>query len=89
MATVAGLPVTVAPIGLTADGLPIGVQIMGAPFDDRTTTGFAGLIEGEFGGFRPPTKFRGLTTSIISFSLTTNESTIRFSQIAFAATAGQ
>jgi amidase len=59
VATMAGLPATVAPNGLTPEGLPIGVQIMGAPFDDRTTIGFATLIEREFGGFQPPPDFAG------------------------------
>ncbi len=54
VATLAGLPATVAPIDRTQDGLPIGLHIMGAAFADRTTIGFAGLIEREFGGFTPP-----------------------------------
>ena len=53
-ATVIGLPATVAPISRSANGLPIGVQIVGGYFDDRTTIAFAGLIEREFGGFTPP-----------------------------------
>ena len=55
MATMLGLPATVAPIGHSEDGLPIGVQIIGPYLEDRTTIAFAGLIELEFGGFtRPP-----------------------------------
>jgi amidase len=54
VATLAGLPATVAPVDHTKNGLPIGIHIMGAAFDDRTTIGFAGLIEREFGGFAPP-----------------------------------
>ncbi len=57
VATLAGLPATVAPIDHTADGLPIGIHIMGAQFDDRTTIAFAGLIERAFGGFKPPPDF--------------------------------
>jgi len=53
-ATLAGLPATVAPIGRSSEGLPIGVQIVGGWLRDRTTIGFAGLIEREFGGFVPP-----------------------------------
>jgi amidase len=45
VATFPGLPATAAPIGKTAEGLPIGVQIMGAKFDDRTTLAFANLLE--------------------------------------------
>ncbi len=54
MATVLGLPATVAPIGHSKEGLPIGVQIVGPYLEDRTTVAFAGLIEREFGGFVPP-----------------------------------
>jgi amidase len=54
MATLTGLPATVAPIDRTESGLPIGVQIIGGYLEDRTTIAFAGLIEREFGGFTPP-----------------------------------
>jgi len=55
VAAVAGLPATVAPIERSADGLPIGVQIIGPAFGDRTTLAFAELVEHAFGGFaRPP-----------------------------------
>jgi amidase len=56
VATLTGLPATVAPIGLDASGLPIGVQIIGGYLEDRTTIAFAGLIERESGGFTPPPK---------------------------------
>jgi amidase len=45
VATYPGLPATAAPIGKTAEGLPIGIQIIGAMFDDRTTLAFAALLE--------------------------------------------
>lgn len=54
LATPAGLPATVMPIGRSRDGLPIGVQIIGPYLEDRTTIAFAGLMEREFGGFSPP-----------------------------------
>ena len=54
IATLCGLPATVAPIGHDEHGLPIGVQIIGGYLEDRTTIAFAGLIEREFGGFTPP-----------------------------------
>src|SRR5207248_7171109 len=50
-ATLTGFPATVAPIGKTETGLPVGVQIIGGYLEDRTTIAFAGLIEREFGGF--------------------------------------
>jgi amidase len=49
MASLANLPATVAPIDRNAAGMPIGVQIIGPYLEDRTTIGFAGLIEREFG----------------------------------------
>ena len=54
MATLANLPATAAPIGQTRTGLPIGAQIIGPYLEDRTTIGFAGLLEREFGGFKAP-----------------------------------
>jgi amidase len=54
VATLCGLPATVAPIGRDEIGLPVGVQIIGGYLEDRTTIEFAGLIEREFGGFNPP-----------------------------------
>jgi amidase len=54
IATSNGLPSTTMPIGHTAGGLPIGVQITGGYLDDNTTIAFAGLVEREFGGFTPP-----------------------------------
>lgn len=47
IATYAGLPSTVVPVGRSAGGLPIGVQIMSAPYADRTTLHFASLLEAE------------------------------------------
>ena len=49
LAAFPGLPATCAPIAKTAEGLPIGVQIMGPRFADRTTIAFAGLIGREIG----------------------------------------
>ncbi len=54
VATLAGLPATVAPIGHGEGGLPIGVQIIGGYLEDLTTIGFAGMIEAEIGGFVAP-----------------------------------
>jgi len=50
----AGLPSTVAPAGLTADGLPVGVQIIGPQYGDLTCLRFAQLLEREYAGFVPP-----------------------------------
>lgn len=48
------LPATIAPIGVTRLGLPLGVQIVGPIHGDRTTIAMAGMLEHAFGGFRPP-----------------------------------
>ena len=54
LATLAYLPSTVFPTGLSGDGLPIGLQAIGAEFHDRTTIEFARLMAQEMGGFTPP-----------------------------------
>ena len=54
VATAPGLPATVLPIGASAAGLPIGAQVIGPMFEDRTPIRFAELVEHEFGGFTPP-----------------------------------
>ena len=45
-ATACLLPATVAPIGRTAAGLPVGVQIIGPFLEDRTTIAFAQALAG-------------------------------------------
>jgi amidase len=57
VASLTGLPVTTAPIARSPEGLPIGVQIIGPEFEDRTPIEFARLIEREFGGFVAPPGF--------------------------------
>ena len=47
------LPSTVAPIGL-AEGLPVGIQIVGRRYDDLTCLHMAGLIEEGYRRFTPP-----------------------------------
>jgi amidase len=36
------------------EGLPIGVQLIGLMYEDRTPLRFADLLEREFGGFTAP-----------------------------------
>jgi len=48
------LPATVAPLALTAEGLPTGVQIIGRQYGDLTCLRFAGLLEREYRSFVPP-----------------------------------
>lgn len=54
VALLPNLPATAAPVGMTPDGLPIGIQVIGPYLEDRTTIAFAGLMEHAFGGFTPP-----------------------------------
>jgi amidase len=48
------LPGTAAPIGLSAEGLPLSVQIVGPQHGDLTTLRVARLIEREYYAFTPP-----------------------------------
>jgi amidase len=57
IATLPGLPATAIPLGLSPQGLPVGVQIVGPWLEDRTPLKLAEQIEREFGGFVPPPMF--------------------------------
>jgi amidase len=48
------LPATMAPIAITSDGLPTGVQIIGPQYADLSTIRLAGLIERHYHAFVPP-----------------------------------
>ncbi len=54
-ANLAGLPGISVPAGLSADGLPLGLQLIGRPFDEATVLRAAGVLE-EAAGIkaRPP-----------------------------------
>ena len=54
LATACGLPATAVPVGFSASGLPVGVQIIGPRGGDSKTLAVAQAIEDRFGGFRPP-----------------------------------
>ncbi|TWF95554.1 amidase [Saccharopolyspora dendranthemae] len=54
LATMPGLPATAVPAGRSSDGLPVGVQIIGPMFEDRTPLRLAELIEQRIGGFQVP-----------------------------------
>jgi amidase len=49
-----GLPSVVVPAGRSADGLPIGIQIIGRPLEERTVLAVAALIEKALGGWQVP-----------------------------------
>lgn len=50
-----GNPAAVVPVGQSPEGLPIGVQIVGRPWEDEAVLEIASLVESACGGFhRPP-----------------------------------
>jgi amidase len=53
-----GLPSVSVPVGWSADGLPIGVQIVGRPFAEQTVLAAAALLEAALGGWQRPPKFQ-------------------------------
>ena len=56
-ATLAGLPATVIPIGPTATGLPVGLQIIGPYLEDATPIHVGGLLSEVLGGIQHPGEF--------------------------------
>jgi amidase len=46
-------PAAVVPVERSAEGLPIGVQIVARPFEDETALGIAAILDSAF-GYRPP-----------------------------------
>jgi amidase len=54
LATVCGLPATAIPAGLNAQGLPVGIQIVGPRSGDVLTLAVAQAIDEQIGGFRAP-----------------------------------
>jgi Asp-tRNA(Asn)/Glu-tRNA(Gln) amidotransferase A subunit family amidase len=48
-----GAPAAVVPVGRSPEGLPIGVQIAGRPFEDERVLGIAAAVEAAF-GYEPP-----------------------------------
>jgi amidase len=49
-----GLPAVAAPVGRTAGGLPVGVQVVGPLHEDDTAISFAELLGEVAGGYEPP-----------------------------------
>ncbi|MFG1906941.1 amidase [Kribbella sp. NPDC048928] len=52
LATMPGLPATAIPAGRSPEGLPVGVQLIGPMYEDRTPLRLAELLEEELGGFQ-------------------------------------
>lgn len=48
------LPVTTPPVGRTADGLPVGIQVVAPYLHDHTALTFARRITEVLGGYEPP-----------------------------------
>ncbi|XP_044739215.1 fatty-acid amide hydrolase 2 [Chrysoperla carnea] len=48
------LPATACPLGLGSEGLPIGIQVVAAPNQDRLCLAVARELEKAFGGWVPP-----------------------------------
>ena len=51
-----GLPSVVVPAGRSAEGLPIDVQIIGRPFEERTLLDVAEVVELALGGWQRPVR---------------------------------
>jgi Asp-tRNA(Asn)/Glu-tRNA(Gln) amidotransferase A subunit family amidase len=49
-----GAPAAVVPVGWSSEGLPIGIQIAGRPYEDEIVLGIAAAIENDFGYLPPP-----------------------------------
>ena len=49
-----GLPSLAVPVARTAGGLPLGIQVIGAPFDERRVLGAGRVIEKALGGWQEP-----------------------------------
>ena len=50
----AGLPGIAAPAGFSAEGLPLGLQLIGRPFDEETLFSFGEVIEQSAGRMKLP-----------------------------------
>jgi Asp-tRNA(Asn)/Glu-tRNA(Gln) amidotransferase A subunit family amidase len=51
---VLGSPAAVAPVGRSPEGLPIGVQVAGRPYEDEVVLGIASALDRDFGYVPPP-----------------------------------
>ncbi|MEX2643068.1 MAG: Asp-tRNA(Asn)/Glu-tRNA(Gln) amidotransferase subunit GatA [Acetobacterales bacterium] len=58
-ANLAGLPGISVPAGLSEDGLPLGLQVVGRPFDEETVLRVGGVVEAAAGFDALPTLLAG------------------------------
>ncbi|TRY76267.1 hypothetical protein TCAL_10151 [Tigriopus californicus] len=49
-----GFPATTVPLGLNSENLPLSIQVVAGPFNDRLTLAVANALERPFGGWIPP-----------------------------------
>src|SRR5262245_32441592 len=59
-ATLTGCPATVAPVGRTKSGLPVGIQIIGPYLEDATPIDIALKLTQTIGGFTSPPGYNGV-----------------------------
>jgi Asp-tRNA(Asn)/Glu-tRNA(Gln) amidotransferase A subunit family amidase len=69
-------PAAVVPVGSSAEGLPIGVQIVGRPFEDEAVLSVAAVVEDAF-GYRPPPMAIGASFRIADLQARNNIQTLR------------
>jgi len=48
------MPAAVVPVGRSTEGLPIGVQVVGRPWEEGLVLALAAALEKECGGWREP-----------------------------------
>lgn len=54
IASLSYLPSSVAPVGMSPEGMPVSVQVLGPFLGDNTTIAVAKMIEKRYHGFQPP-----------------------------------
>ena len=54
MSNLTGWPAAVVPVAQAKNGLPIGIQIIGKPWQEGKVLAVAKYIENHFGGYHPP-----------------------------------
>ncbi|XP_072534616.1 fatty-acid amide hydrolase 2-A-like [Salminus brasiliensis] len=70
-----GLPVTQCPLGLSAEGLPMGIQLVAGKLQDRLPLATALYLEKAFGGWRDPGSTADAPKSILSNLKSSSNST--------------
>ena len=58
-----GNPAAVVPVGRSPEGLPIGVQVVGRPYEEEVVLAIAAKIEQQCGGWQAPPLTKCVTPS--------------------------